>query len=118
MLPLRSHPQGSTRTMPKISRQKSTDLPADAGAAEERRGERLEEHVSGTLPIASPVDEALHRARESFRALAHVSPELVLVYRDERVVEVNPSAARALALSSPDDVAGLPLEEIFLPDGR
>jgi PAS domain S-box-containing protein len=102
--------------MPKISRQKGAELPA--GVAEERPGESLEQHVSGTLPIAVPLDEALRRARESFRALAYVSQELVLVYRDDRIVEVNPSAARALALSSPEDAAGLPLEELFLPDGR
>jgi PAS domain S-box-containing protein len=109
--------------MPKSSRQKSAELADTESDAEERPVEplaieRQEGHVSGTLPIAVSPEEALRRARDSFRTLASVSVELVLVYRDNRVVEVNPSAVSALALSSRGDIVGASLEEIFLPDGR
>ncbi len=78
--------------------------------------------MSGTLPIADPIlqplEDPLALARHSFRALVDVSPELILTCRNGCVVEVNPAAARALALPSPTDLAGVALEEVFLPDGR
>jgi len=62
--------------------------------------------------------EALKRAREDFRTLVEVSPELVLIHRDEHVAYLNPEATRALGLSSRDELVGTSVTEVFHPSDR
>ena len=80
----------------------------DTSAALARRGRNDEESVI----------EALNRARQSLKTLIEVSPQLVLVHRDGRIVSCNPAVVRALLLSSSEELAGTPLSEVFHPDDR
>jgi PAS domain S-box-containing protein len=64
------------------------------------------------------VVEALHRARQSLRKLIEVSPQLILIHREGRIVSCNPATVRALCLSSTEELAGLLLADHFHPDDK
>lgn len=59
---------------------------------------------------------ALLRAQESLRTVIDVSPHLVVVHRDGRVLFTNAATAHALGLSSPDDLCGAPIDDVFHSD--
>ena len=63
-------------------------------------------------------DGELIRARASFRALAHISPELVLIHRGGEVVYINPASVRALGLASANDLVGACLADVFHQENR
>jgi PAS domain S-box-containing protein len=62
--------------------------------------------------------DAVHRAQASFRTLAEVSSDLVLLHREGRVLHANPAVSRALGLASNDELCSRAVVELVHVDDR
>src|SRR5579883_3449697 len=58
------------------------------------------------------------RAQASFRTIIEISPELVFLHRDGRIVYANPAVVRALGATSSDELVGTQLLELIHMDDR
>jgi PAS domain S-box-containing protein len=61
---------------------------------------------------------ALRESEERYRTLLDMAPIGVLVQREGKILFVNPSAARILGASRPEDVIGRDVMDIVHPDSR
>ena len=86
------------------------------------------ERSSGTVPVApmapqgseaaQGLPQAVGQARESFSTLIQISPDLVVLHREGRIVCANPAVARALGIPSGDELIGASLIELFHLDDQ
>jgi len=60
----------------------------------------------------------LRESEEKYRSLVELSAEATLIYRDGKIAYVNPAAMRLLGASSPAEVIGKAVIEIFRPEAR
>jgi PAS domain S-box-containing protein len=63
-------------------------------------------------------ERALRESEERFRSLVQSSPLPILVHSDWKVVFVNPAAARALGVGTPEQVLGMNALDIIHPEDR
>jgi PAS domain S-box-containing protein len=91
------------------------------GETSEAAEDSIVQRGSGTRATARTLDtdpvEALHRAQSSLRTLMEISPELVVVHRDGKIVYANPAVEHALGLRT-DDILGSALAPLFHADDR
>jgi PAS domain S-box-containing protein len=75
---------------------------------------------SGTMPRAEHehAEGTPSPAPSSLRTLIQISPELVVLQRDGRVLHANPAVARALGVGSGDELTGVPLLDLVHEDDR
>jgi PAS domain S-box-containing protein len=72
-----------------------------------------------TVPSASETGvDVVHRAQASFRTLAEISSDLVLLHRGGRVLHANPAVLRALGLASNDELCSRAIVELVHLDDR
>lgn len=64
------------------------------------------------------VENKLKESEERYRVLVHSLPQPILVYRDYRIVFVNPAAYRLLGANTPDQLLGRHVGEFMHPDER
>ena len=81
--------------------------------------------ASGSIAVAQAVEAreggeapGLAGARASFRTLARISSDLVLIHRDGQVIYINPASVRALGVASADDLVGVALADVFHQDNH
>ncbi|HXN33222.1 MAG TPA: ATP-binding protein, partial [Polyangiaceae bacterium] len=63
-------------------------------------------------------EAALRRARTSFRTLIEISPDLVVLHREGRLLYANPAVARALGVRSGEELVGASFVDLFHADDR
>ncbi len=61
-------------------------------------------------------EETLRQSEERYRSLVELSPDGIVVYRNNRLVFVNDAAARLLLARHPGDLIGFNLEDLIHPD--
>lgn len=90
-----------------------------SGAIFERDDEGQPMRALGTQVDLTPVRKAEWARRElealTLKVVEH-SPDLVFINRDDRIAYINPAGLRLLEASSPDEVLGRPVFELFPPD--
>jgi len=76
--------------------------------------------LAGVLDITPQkiMEEQLRESEEKYRSLVELSAEATLIYRDGKIAYVNPAAMRLLGASSPAEVIGKAVIEIFRPEAR
>ncbi|HUV31369.1 MAG TPA: PAS domain S-box protein [Acidobacteriota bacterium] len=60
----------------------------------------------------------LRESEERFRLLAELSPDAIVVHRDERIVFINQAGTRMLGADSPADLISTPILDFIPPDFR
>ncbi len=82
------------------------------------------EHRIGTVLVLRDVTEeqqrmqALQESEERFRNLVEHSPVPIVIHSEGRIVYCNPAAAKAFALSDPEDAIGRSPYEFIHPESR
>ncbi|NLA31108.1 MAG: PAS domain S-box protein [Methanomicrobiales archaeon] len=76
--------------------------------------------LAGILDITSQkaMEEQLRESEEKYRSLVELSAEAILIYRDERIAYVNPAGLRLLGASTPGEIIGKAVVEIYHPEAR
>jgi PAS domain S-box-containing protein len=90
-----------------------------------RHNERLEEEVKvrtaeleREIKDRKKVEAALRESEEKYRRLVELSPNLIAIHRDGKLLYINQAGAILLGFSSPDQVIGKPLTDYVPPDRR
>jgi PAS domain S-box-containing protein len=90
-----------------------------------RHNERLEEEVKvrtaeleREIKDRKKVEAALRESEEKYRRLVELSPNLIAIHRDGKLLYINQAGAILLGFSSPDQVMGKPLTDYVPPDRR
>ena len=85
------------------------------GEGDQRRAVRF---IGANLEVTAErqAAEALRQSEERYRGLVELSPEAVLVNRNDRIVLVNPAGLRLFGASSAEQLLGKSLFELFHAD--
>jgi hypothetical protein len=65
---------------------------------------------------AEKAEAALRKSEQRFRGLVELSPEAILVNRDDRIVYVNPAALALFGATDPEQILGKSVISVFHPD--
>jgi len=81
---------------------------------------RLRGSLAGILDITSQkiMEEQLRESEEKYRSLVELSAEAILIYRDGKIAYINPAGLRLLGASTPGEIIGKTVFEIYHPDAR
>ena len=61
-------------------------------------------------------EEDLRRSEESFRALIERTPDAIFIHREGTLLFANPAAVAMLGYASVEELRGLPVSELYLPE--
>lgn len=64
------------------------------------------------------IETALRESEERYRTLVELSPEVVVVHDDEKIMYANAMAARFLGIRGPEELDGKKMEELFHPSSK
>ena len=77
--------------------------------------------IAGQVALAverKRVEAELRQSEERYRQLVELSPDIIAVYSEDRLVYVNPAGIGLLGAASAEELVGRPMLEIIHPDDR
>lgn len=74
--------------------------------------------VNGMLEALGQLQRRQQESEERYRCLVELSPDAICVYKEDKIVFVNPAGAKLLGVENPQELIGKPLLTIVHPDYR
>ena len=68
------------------------------------------------ITVQKQIEKALRESEDRFRTVVEFSPNAIVVYRDGKIIFVNPAAIKMFGAKSASDLLGLPILERIHPD--
>ncbi|MBN1659505.1 MAG: PAS domain S-box protein [Anaerolineae bacterium] len=88
--------------------QRVEERTAELRQANEQLAQKVQEHKRA--------EEALRQSEERYRGLIEMSPDAVLVHDGEKLLFVNPAAAKIIGVYEPGEAVGMAVLDIVHPD--
>ncbi len=62
------------------------------------------------------VEEAVHENEEKYRTLVEMSPDIIMIHQNGKIVYANPAIAKLLTTGTPEDLIGMDVFKLVHPD--
>ena len=64
------------------------------------------------------IEDAIDESEEKYRTLVEMSPDIIVIHQQGKIVYVNPAIANLLTTSNPEDLIGMDVFDLLHPDSH